>query len=208
MREDLRLTSPLPNEIELSRNGITAYTTTNNRYARLDYRGLFINNGAIQIRGADGRNTVINGIMQGAVLANVQRFASHLLETSDRNMVLTQPSLTEDGEWDNLYVLHDEYKGRYLDLWVVTSMLSGSPSSSGSITFRVRQLGTQNIVYSETVTVNKTDSTNIRPRLDLNSFFNSVPDYRNFSFYVEAKVNTSNNSDRIAFRLNTGWFNG
>ena len=161
----------------------------------------------ITIRGFDGREMFIDGIMQGAVLANVQRFASHLLETSDRNMVLTDPSLTEDGEWENLYVLHDEYKGRYLDLWIMTSVLSGSPSNTGTITFRVRQLGSQNVLYSETVSVDKDTSRNVRPRVDLQTFFGVVPDYRNFSFYIEAKVETLNDDDRIAFRLNTGWFN-
>src|SRR5699024_4981076 len=53
LRNDLQMTSPLPNELELSANGITAYNNTNDRYARLDYRGLFINKGAIQIQRDD-----------------------------------------------------------------------------------------------------------------------------------------------------------
>ncbi|AGR46595.1 minor head protein [Bacillus phage Basilisk] len=51
MRQDLRITAPLPTSISLDSNGITASTTTAGKYARLDYRGLYIAGGAIQIDG-------------------------------------------------------------------------------------------------------------------------------------------------------------
>lgn len=52
LREDLRITSPLPNSISMDGDGITAYTTADpTKYARLDYRGLFIKQGALMIEG-------------------------------------------------------------------------------------------------------------------------------------------------------------
>src|SRR5690606_26422235 len=55
LRNDLRLTSPLPTSISMNQDGITAYTTHDpNAYARLDHRGLYIRNGAIQIDGDFG----------------------------------------------------------------------------------------------------------------------------------------------------------
>lgn len=53
LRDDLRLTSPLPNSLSLNANGVTAYTSSTDSFARLDYRGLFINKGAIQIQRDD-----------------------------------------------------------------------------------------------------------------------------------------------------------
>lgn len=50
VRTDLRLTAPLPTTLAMDANGITATTTGDiNAYARLDYRGLYVAKGAIQI---------------------------------------------------------------------------------------------------------------------------------------------------------------
>lgn len=49
-RTDLRLTAPLPTSISLDSNGITATTASSTKFARLDYRGLYIQDGAIDIR--------------------------------------------------------------------------------------------------------------------------------------------------------------
>lgn len=61
IREDLRLSSSLPTSINLSSDGIRASTITPNKYAQLDYRGLYISNGAIQIDGANGKTNYITG---------------------------------------------------------------------------------------------------------------------------------------------------
>lgn len=51
---DLRLESPLPTFISMNQDGITAYTPYEDSYARLDHRGLYIRNGAIEIDGDFG----------------------------------------------------------------------------------------------------------------------------------------------------------
>lgn len=51
LRNNLRITGQLPTSIALNQYGITAYTTDPTQYARLDYRGLYIKGGAIQIDG-------------------------------------------------------------------------------------------------------------------------------------------------------------
>jgi phage minor structural protein len=50
LRNDLRLSAPLPTNLTLDGNGITA-SADGGGYARLDYRGLYISGGAIQIDG-------------------------------------------------------------------------------------------------------------------------------------------------------------
>src|SRR5699024_6623709 len=84
LREDLRLASPLPTALRLDENGITAYTSDPNKYARMDHRGLYIRGGAIQIDGGlpddqigsaskwNRQGTYIdnNGIYTGSITAN------------------------------------------------------------------------------------------------------------------------------------------
>ena len=63
IRGDLNLTAPLPTSIKMDNTGITAYTTvSSSNFARLDYRGLYIQNGALDIRTgtSDQRGVVLN----------------------------------------------------------------------------------------------------------------------------------------------------
>ncbi|PEY32726.1 hypothetical protein CN354_20845 [Bacillus cereus] len=62
VRTDLRLTAPLPTTINMSMDGITANTANSDSFARLDYRGLYVKKGAIQVERADGYNLIIDGM--------------------------------------------------------------------------------------------------------------------------------------------------
>ena len=61
LRSDLNMSAPLPTSITLNNEGIRASTVTPDKYAQLDYRGLYIKNGAIQIDGSDGKTNYITG---------------------------------------------------------------------------------------------------------------------------------------------------
>lgn len=69
VRKDLRLNAPLPTSILMDSNGITASGTDASKYARLDYRGLYIAGGAIQIDG---------GLSEGQLASGVTRKMSYL----------------------------------------------------------------------------------------------------------------------------------
>ncbi|AJD91529.1 hypothetical protein JMA_22120 [Jeotgalibacillus malaysiensis] len=56
IRTDLRLTSPLPTHLTLNSSGITATTSNSSNYARLDYRGIYVQGGAIDIRTSTSLN--------------------------------------------------------------------------------------------------------------------------------------------------------
>ncbi|MEK3725301.1 phage tail spike protein [Paenibacillus sp. FSL H8-0034] len=60
IRNDLRLQAPLPTSVTLNANGITASTTDVNKFARLDYRGLYVQNGALQITSNTG-TAIVDG---------------------------------------------------------------------------------------------------------------------------------------------------
>ena len=81
VRTDLNLTSSLPTTIAMNSDGITAATSSDpNAYARLDYRGLYIKGGAIQIDGGldpsqmnltiGGRNLFIKNTMTANTYVN------------------------------------------------------------------------------------------------------------------------------------------
>lgn len=63
IRKDLGMTAPLPTSIKMDSSGITAYTQESDKYARLDYRGLYIQGGALDIRTGteNNRGVVIDG---------------------------------------------------------------------------------------------------------------------------------------------------
>lgn len=63
LRNDLRLTAALPTSLTMNQSGITASTSDPSKYARFDYRGLYVNNGAIQVKRPDGFNTIIDGMV-------------------------------------------------------------------------------------------------------------------------------------------------
>lgn len=62
-RTDLRLTSPLPTSISMNSSGITATTSNSSNYARLDYRGLYVQGGALDLRTSRSlnRGVVLDG---------------------------------------------------------------------------------------------------------------------------------------------------
>lgn len=59
LRDDLQLEAPLPTSLKMNAEGITAYTSDPEKYARLDYRGLYIKGGALQIEGGIGSKNLI-----------------------------------------------------------------------------------------------------------------------------------------------------
>ncbi|MEH7249174.1 phage tail protein [Neobacillus niacini] len=64
IKNDLRMTAPLPTSLTMNQDGIRASTGTSDKYAQMDYRGLFINKGAVQIQRADGYNVMVDGILK------------------------------------------------------------------------------------------------------------------------------------------------
>ena len=159
----------------------------------------------ITIHGFDGREFIVNGIMRGQVAAGIQAFAPSTVEQDNRNVYY------DKSEFERMYVIHDQYWGRYLDLWYVTRLTESSPSASAHLTVRVTEVGTDVEIYRERTLIRRGaehEAANFRPRIDLQSFFGTVPDYRKFSFYVEIMFESGYSGNLATFRLNTGWFNG
>ena len=74
VRTDLGMEAPLPTSIQMGTYGIRAVTSDPTKYAQLDYRGLYINGGAIQIdAGANGVSLdATNGLVVDGARAKVE----------------------------------------------------------------------------------------------------------------------------------------
>ena len=89
IRTDLRLNGALPTAITMDERGITASTPYLSKFARLDYRGLYVQGGALDIRTGAASNTgvLING--QG-----IQGYNSSGLKTFDINATSGRVTIT------------------------------------------------------------------------------------------------------------------
>jgi phage minor structural protein len=62
IKDDLHMTAPLPTSLTLNQDGISAYTDTVDKYARMDYRGFFAYKGAFGVQRADGFVLINDGV--------------------------------------------------------------------------------------------------------------------------------------------------
>ncbi|WP_419955947.1 phage tail protein [Neobacillus niacini] len=67
IKNDLRMSAPLPTSLTLNQDGITASTSNPNKYARMDYRGFYAKQGAVQIERPDGYLSVQDGILRNSL---------------------------------------------------------------------------------------------------------------------------------------------
>ena len=199
------------NRIEIDGDKIKVWDSTNpNVYTEMSKGRIHANNGALSVTGFDGRELIIDGIMRGQQVANIQRFNNpDIVQDRGRNMY------TNTREWTSVYAVWDEYRGRYLNISGVALIAEGSTATSGYIRIRVRQalVGSTNVLAEMSKYINRdqsdsgTYSWNIN--IDLQAFYGVVPDYRGVELYVEV-MGGLNISDTtfFNFRLNRGEYNG
>src|SRR5699024_9002791 len=164
----------------------------------------------ITIHGFDGREFIVDGIMRGQQVANIQRFNNpDLVEDRGRNM------LTYSREANNVYAVWDRYKGRYLTLSGVANVAEGGTSTSARIYIRVVEALVSNpeVLYEEWKFIdrdlNNPDRYSYNILLDLQSFYGSIPDYRQVNLYIQIQGDANiSSSTGFLFRVNRGEFHG
>ena len=157
----------------------------------------------ITIRGFDGREVIVDGIMRGIRVANIIHFNSDqtvIFDGMNWNYQSSNPVRT--------YFIDDQYSGRYLDIVAATAIPFDSSVGSARVDIQVTTFS-GNIVAAENIFVsrNDTESVIIRIRCDLQELFGVVPDYRNVTFYIRT-LTTVNTNAKIAFRVNKGEWHG
>ena len=157
----------------------------------------------VTIRGFDGREFIVDGIMRGTRVANIILFnEADTVQYKHMNWHYqsSQPVRT--------YFIDDTFNGRFLDVVASTAIPYDSQVSSARVDIQVTTFS-GDIVAAENIFVSKndTESVIIRIRCDLQELFGVVPDYRNVNFYIRT-LTTVNTNAKIAFRVNKGEWHG
>lgn len=156
----------------------------------------------ITIRGFDGRELIINGIMKSEHMANIQLFNDSF---NGVNMFQT------DGEYSSMYVIRDKFRGRFLDISGVTRLVGTYSTDQCQLDIQITLVGgneTELFRQRETITGSAEPvDYSYRFSLDLQELYEVVPDYRNFQFYVRTKLVNFEERHDASFRINRGMFN-
>ena len=160
----------------------------------------------IRIHGFDGRETIIDGIMRGQQVANIQQF------NNDDNIRFNGRDMeVRNDEYFVAYVLWDRYKGRYLDLTGTVRLDSASSHNMRYLDMQITRVGTGEVIATLRKEAHKTTDPAVYSwnlRIDIQNYFNTVVDYRRIDFYVAVKLTNSYDTNLAYFRLNQGEFYG
>src|SRR5699024_5059621 len=156
----------------------------------------------IEIHGYDGRETMINGIMQGQSVANLQRFENSSIESDG-----SRDLLINNEDYHRVYTIYDQWRGNKLDLLMNFSLKESSEHSFRYFDVRIIDMYGNNLVYEERMNVykNPTEGQDFkRLSIDLKNYFNTVVDYRNLHLYVEVRMLNPLGTNIALFRVNKG----
>ena len=160
----------------------------------------------ININGFDGREFIVDGVMKGQQVANIQRFNLESMVPYDgRDMRIS----SED--YHPCYVLWDRYKGRYLDLSGTARLASTGASDWRYVDIEITEVGSHKVVATLRKQAHKTTDPEVYSwdlRIDIQSFFNTIVDYRRIFFYVNFRIVNPYDSNIAFMRLNQGEFYG
>ena len=160
----------------------------------------------IRIHGFDGRETIIDGIMRGQQVANIQRFnLESMVEYNGRDMILTKD------EYHPCYVIWDNFKGRYLDLTGTIRLGSTSSHDMRYVDIQITEVGSHKVAATLRKEAHKTQDPEIYSwdlRIDLQQFFGTIVDYRRIFFYVNFTVRNAYDTNTVLARVNQGGFYG
>ncbi|OCA84481.1 hypothetical protein A8F94_17445 [Bacillus sp. FJAT-27225] len=122
VREDLRLTAPLPTSLDLGQHGVRASNPDGTRYLQLDYRGGYVKKGAFTVERDDGFITMIDGKLNQAY----DIFGSDPPFVIDAR-VNGRYFQMNDGVWSSICQVYTfERKARYVKLQIFLASETGA----------------------------------------------------------------------------------
>ena len=176
------------------------------KYTEIRPSGMHINKGALSVTGFDEREFIVDGIMRGEQVANIQRFnLESMVPYNGRDMLIS----SED--YHPCYVIWDTFKGRYLDLTGTARLGSTGASKWRYVDIEITEVGSHKLVATLRKQAHKTTDPGVYSwdlRIDIQEFFGTVVDYRRIFFYVNFRIVNPNDSNTAHMRLNQGGFYG
>ena len=195
------------NRIEIDGDKIKVWDSTQpDVYTEMSKGRLHANRGALSVTGFDGRELIIDGIMRGQQVANIQRFnLESMVEYNGRDMILTKD------EYHPCYVIWDNFKGRYLDLTGTIRLGSTSSHDMRYVDIQITEVGSHKVAATLRKEAHKTQDPEIYSwdlRIDLQQFFGTIVDYRRIFFYVNFTLRNAYDTNTVLARVNQGGFYG
>jgi phage minor structural protein len=177
VRTDLRLDAPLPTSITMDDNGITATTEDGTGYARMDYRGLYVHNGALMIEGGLDESSLASDIL------------TKLTQGSEAKSTLDEKVEIWDSKANGTYIDNEGvYSGNIVGNQIVGGTISGVTfntfgSSYGTVTIDGGRLvsdssgsSTQAVFANGYMYIHGSDGTNVELLSDNIELSNDVQD--------------------------------
>ena len=173
-----------------------------NAYVRISPDGIIVSEGFMTIYGKDGRITMKDGLMRNELIANIQTF-THKFD--GRSVISNETS------FERTYVIRDKYRGRFLDVRGIARLHPESFHNSANMEIAITEVGNTSQLFLQRELIWKDDEDadlyTYSFMLDLQDLWGVVPDYREFQFYVETRIISSNPDNQYVFRVNRGVWN-
>src|SRR5699024_7369308 len=195
------------NRIEIDGDKIKVWDSRDPEvYTEMKRGRVHANHGALSVTGFDDREVIIDGVMRGEQVANIQLFNDrNYVEFNGRDMKIRLD------EYHPVYVLWDRYKGRYLDLEGILRLDSTSHAEFRYVDIQITRVGTGDVIATLRKGAYKTTDPAVYSwelRIDLQDYFNTVVDYRRIDFYVTVRLENGYDQNLAYFRVNQGEFYG
>ena len=194
------------NRIEITGDKIKVWDSTKpDVYTEISKGRIHANKGALSVSGFDTRELIIDGIMRGQQVANIQQFNLESMVHFDRDMFLTNDT------YHPCYVIWDNFKGRYLDLTGTVRLGSTSSHNWRWVEIQITEVGSHKVAATLRKEAHKTQDPEIYSwelRIDLQQFFGTVVDYRKIFFYVNFRLLNAYDTNTALARVNQGGFYG
>ena len=195
------------NRIEITGDKIKVWDSTKpDVYTEISKGRIHANKGALSVSGFDTRELIIDGIMRGQQVANIQRFnLESMVPYNGRDMLIS----SED--YHPCYVIWDTFKGRYLDLTGTARLGSTGASEWRYVDIEITEVGSHKLVATLRKQAHKTTDPGVYSwdlRIDIQEFFGTVVDYRRIFFYVNFRIVNPYDSNTAHMRINQGGFYG
>ena len=172
------------------------------KYTEIKPSGVHVNKGGFSLTAIDERNMFTNGLLRNELMMNIQKFNNpEIIMDRGRNLY------TKTQSYSAAYVIRDKYRGRFLDIRGTAMLAPGSPSASAYMNIQIEELGTGRVLFTQREFINRStepDDYTYSFELDLQALFDVVPDYRNFQWYVNIKMESPITDNGVYFRVNRG----
>lgn len=190
LRDDLKLTAPLPNNISLGSDGIKATTSDPNKFAIMDYRGFYVKGGAFTVERPDGAKWIQDGVFKNSLA--IQQTYPPFLGSEISASFNDRYYRTGASDYQHIGAYYANHDGRYMKIegWALVSQ--------AAMGFVVDSIHSYKYIYHATTIPHEpgsTGGTRFEVVIDL-----GIPTYEEMAFYL--MIRSASTPTTIGCRIN------